>query len=191
MPTAQQLDEAAAWNYYWKNNPGKAIAENSRPKEVIAFVAACQYKEQQMLSQPSEAVSESDGDAAKVPLGEWFNPVWRDGYLYGCNSIRQQLPQQQQQLQQQIDDLQKWKESAMVIMKDMQAIGKAIGVPLGQSIHDKILPAIQEMKQQQQQQRSYSEEDMYEGYKAENPLRISDGMKRQLFNKWLTKYNNK
>jgi len=39
-------------------------------------------------------------------------------------------------------DLEKWKEEAMIVMKDIPAIGKSIGVPLGETIHDKILPYI-------------------------------------------------
>jgi len=40
-------------------------------------------------------------------------------------------------------DLNKWKEEAMIVMKDIPAIGKSIGVPLGETIHDKILPYIE------------------------------------------------
>jgi hypothetical protein len=44
--------------------------------------------------------------------------------------------------------LQAWKESAISVTPDMQAIGNAIGVRLGESIHDKILPAIESLKKQ-------------------------------------------
>jgi hypothetical protein len=40
-------------------------------------------------------------------------------------------------------ELEKWKEEAMIVMKDIPEIGKSIGVPLGQTIHDKILPYIE------------------------------------------------
>lgn len=39
-------------------------------------------------------------------------------------------------------DLNKWKEEAMIVMKDIPEIGRSIGVPLGETIHDKILPYI-------------------------------------------------
>lgn len=45
-----------------------------------------------------------------------------------------------------IKELEAWKESALSVMPDMQAIGKAIGVGLGQSVHEKILPAIKRLK---------------------------------------------
>lgn len=45
-------------------------------------------------------------------------------------------------LQEKILVLENWKAEALAVMPDMQAIGKAIAVPLGQSVHDKILPAI-------------------------------------------------
>ena len=40
-----------------------------------------------------------------------------------------------------------WKESAMKVMPDFQAIGSALDVGLGQSVHDKILPGIIALKQ--------------------------------------------
>ena len=40
------------------------------------------------------------------------------------------------------DELKAWKESAISVTPDMQAIGKALNVKLGESIHDKILPGI-------------------------------------------------
>jgi hypothetical protein len=91
-------------------------------------------------------------------VNDWTNPMccgtkgeileWLDK-----SDTKRQLSQQQpapfteswkQHLQQQIDELRKWKAEAIAVMPDYQAIGKALGVPLGQSIHDKILPAIQE-----------------------------------------------
>lgn len=47
-----------------------------------------------------------------------------------------------------LQQLRDWKESAMLVMPDYQAIGKAIGVKLGESVHDKILPWILKQKQQ-------------------------------------------
>lgn len=44
-----------------------------------------------------------------------------------------------------IAELKAWKESAMVVMAAMQEIGKALGVKLGESIHDKILPGIEKL----------------------------------------------
>jgi hypothetical protein len=45
-----------------------------------------------------------------------------------------------------LERLKDWKESAISVMPDLQAIGKALNVPLGQSIHDKILPGIEALK---------------------------------------------
>lgn len=43
-----------------------------------------------------------------------------------------------------------WKESALDIMNkmDLQAIGKEIGVPLGRSISEQVLPAIKKLKEE-------------------------------------------
>ena len=43
------------------------------------------------------------------------------------------------------DELDGWKEAAISVMPPMQEIGKALGLTLGQSIHDKILPGIQRL----------------------------------------------
>lgn len=45
----------------------------------------------------------------------------------------------------QIDQLKQWKTEAMEVMAPMQEIGKAIGIKPGQSVHDKILPAIERL----------------------------------------------
>jgi hypothetical protein len=44
------------------------------------------------------------------------------------------------------DQLQAWKKEAIAVMPDYQAIGKAIGVKLGESVHDKILPEINRLQ---------------------------------------------
>lgn len=60
------------------------------------------------------------------------------------------LPQQDsgkqccQEKDREIAELKAWKESAISVTPPMQEIAKVIGVKLGHSIHDKILPAIQD-----------------------------------------------
>lgn len=51
-------------------------------------------------------------------------------------------------LQRERDDLKNWKESALVEFNKIQTqeIGKEIGVTLGSSIHEQILPAIKNLK---------------------------------------------
>lgn len=46
------------------------------------------------------------------------------------------------------EQLKQWKESAMSVWPDMQEIGKLLNVPIGQSVHDKIIPAIKELQKQ-------------------------------------------
>lgn len=50
------------------------------------------------------------------------------------------------QQQGELEQLRAWKESAMSVMPDYQAIGKALGVKLGESVHDKILPGVERLK---------------------------------------------
>lgn len=42
-----------------------------------------------------------------------------------------------------LEQLRAWKESAIEVWPDMQKIGKLIGVQLGDSVHDKIIPWIE------------------------------------------------
>ncbi len=48
------------------------------------------------------------------------------------------------------EELRQWKESAMTVLSkiDLQAIGKEIGVKLGEDISPKVLPAIKELKRE-------------------------------------------
>jgi predicted RNase H-like nuclease (RuvC/YqgF family) len=45
-----------------------------------------------------------------------------------------------------IKELEAWKQMLFSVWPDMQAIGKEINVPLGESVHDKILPFIKRLK---------------------------------------------
>lgn len=46
-----------------------------------------------------------------------------------------------------LEALRRWKAEAIEVMPDMQAIGKALGLRIDESIHDKILPGIEKLKQ--------------------------------------------
>lgn len=48
-------------------------------------------------------------------------------------------------LQDELEELRQWKRQAIEVMPPYQEIGKLIGVKLGESIHDKILPAIERL----------------------------------------------
>lgn len=50
-------------------------------------------------------------------------------------------------LKKQIEELEGWKKSALAIIPDLQEIGKLLNLPLGESVHDKIIPAIKSMQQ--------------------------------------------
>jgi len=51
-------------------------------------------------------------------------------------------------LQKRIDELEAWKESALKVMPDFQAIGKLMGLPLGADVSPKIVPWMTQSKQQ-------------------------------------------
>ncbi len=49
--------------------------------------------------------------------------------------------------EQEIAELERWKREAIAVMPDYQAIGKALNIKLGESVHDKILPEITRLKE--------------------------------------------
>jgi hypothetical protein len=62
--------------------------------------------------------------------------------------------------QKEIQQLKHWKESAMSVWPDMQKIGDLIGVKLGGSVHDKIIPAIEKMQSEIQHLKSSRVKDI-------------------------------
>lgn len=63
------------------------------------------------------------------------------GYAYGVIVGKQAA-------QIEIDRLKAWQASMLSVQPDMQAIGNALGLRLGESIHDKILPGIELLTRQ-------------------------------------------
>jgi hypothetical protein len=79
---------------------------------------------------------------------------WLKGHeqKFGPSEIEALLEQEEEQIAMWVDfslaenaELLAWKQSAMEIMSPLQDIGKELSVRLGDSIHDKILPAIQRL----------------------------------------------
>lgn len=50
-------------------------------------------------------------------------------------------------LEKKVSELQKWKESQIAVTPDMQEIAKLLDVPLGKSVHDRIIPGIQGLRE--------------------------------------------
>lgn len=105
---------------------------------------------------------------------------------YDCEWLDEYAPLSQ------LEELKRWKAEALSVMPDMQAIGKAIGVPLGQSIHDKILPAIQQLSKEQQQ-REYSTEDIIKFMQwlwDSEDFQNCGYANSTMIKMWLIRYNN-
>lgn len=53
-------------------------------------------------------------------------------------------------IEKEILELQQWKKEAMEILckMDLQAIGEELNIKVGESVHDKILPGIRQLKAQ-------------------------------------------
>jgi hypothetical protein len=72
-----------------------------------------------------------------------FNFGWRSPNGKWC------LSRDAQALEKRCEELEAWKESAMQVMNaaNFQEIGKLLNVPLGESIADKIVPAIKALRE--------------------------------------------
>lgn len=81
------------------------------------------------------------------------------------------------ELQAENAELKAWKESAIAIMSPMQEIGNELGIMLGESIHDKILPAIQVMKIRESKLRKcvelYAKQALWQKWLGEQQLWVS------------------
>lgn len=55
-----------------------------------------------------------------------------------------------EELKRQIEELRRWKADAMQVMPDYQEIGKILGLKLGETVHDKIIPALRAARQKPQ-----------------------------------------
>lgn len=89
---------------------------------------------------PSPSLSEN---IASQHDQDHYKRGYDDGIVDGYAMARQEHLYLESE---EIKQLRDWKESAMSVMPDYQAIGKEIGVRLGDSVHDKIIPHIQKLK---------------------------------------------
>lgn len=89
---------------------------------------------------------------------EWIG--LKEHYAYAVRSRQKQIQSLEEDLNDQVasynvlkaasdiavKELEAWKQEAISVMPDMQQIGKLLGVKLGQSVHDKIVPGIRELQ---------------------------------------------
>jgi hypothetical protein len=94
---------------------------------------------------------------AKLTAGEFGRHLTElmSKYEKELATEREELRTTNQQLTEQLDaerekvaELECWKKSAIAVMPPIQEIGRELDLKLGESIHDKILPGIQELKRQ-------------------------------------------
>lgn len=123
--------------WYWQTYFKKPAMQTAQAAEMSDEEAAENFAMKQIF------INDRWKDEPKMQDHLFNEYIAKESFLAGCQHVRQQL-------QRQVDELRKWKESALAVMPDMQAIGKALKIPLGQSIHDKILPAIRQLQSQQQ-----------------------------------------
>lgn len=56
-------------------------------------------------------------------------------------------------LKAEVNSLRQWKYEAIAVMPDFQTIGRLLGLKLGQSVHDKIVPGIVKLKEENERLR--------------------------------------
>lgn len=61
---------------------------------------------------------------------------------------KKSTPSTQQGEAEELENLREWKRQAMAVMPDFQRIGELIGVRLGDTVHDKIVPFLEKMQKQ-------------------------------------------
>jgi hypothetical protein len=104
-----------------------------------------------------------------IPYGEeWIkemNKLPKDAILRMFSKMgiekNQELKQVQSSLKEkekECEELKAWKESMLNVMPPIQEIGQVINVKLGESIHDKILPFIEELKAENERLKNLVEE---------------------------------
>lgn len=87
----------------------------------------------------------------KSSLEKWIDAVLHeDGKNLTIGSVRTMAMIRQEfkrlySIEQERDELKQWKKEATLVMPDFQKIGAALGVKLGASVHDKILPGIEKL----------------------------------------------
>jgi hypothetical protein len=104
-----------------------------------------QMREAQPLIDRLQVQINSSDESDNQDAISWGEQI---GVLLSVNEARAiikalSLPATQDE-QKELEQLRAWKQEAMRVMADFQEIGKEIGVPLGQSIGDKILPYIKD-----------------------------------------------
>jgi hypothetical protein len=65
-----------------------------------------------------------------------------------ASEIQKMWRRENASLRAEVARLQAWKESMIAVTPDWQEIGKELGVRLGDSIHDKVLPGIKSLQEQ-------------------------------------------
>lgn len=129
------------------------VVEHPETKEKFDFIfaKAGTYVEAFTKPAPAQGVEEAEESAsayAKGLLGE-YDPEYQEEYDAICAHFSSgwEAHSRWQQGQEEIEELRRWKAEALKVMPDFQAIGNALGIPIGETIHDKILPGIEKLKE--------------------------------------------
>lgn len=97
-----------------------------------------------------------DEAAAEEYADKHDDPYLSIAFLAGCAHKAQELAKYGDMASalskagEELEQLRAWKKEAMRVMPDFQEIGSIIGVPIGQYVHDKIVPALRSMYTRQQ-----------------------------------------
>lgn len=73
-----------------------------------------------------------------------------------------------------IADFKRWKAEAIAVMPDYQKIGELLGLKLGQSVHDKIVPGIEKLQADKKQVAEAAMEEMYRLFRENIKFTLDD-----------------
>ncbi len=82
------------------------------------------------------------------PLKEEVEKLNRmlDDFMEIINDLKGlSVPPYKEEGDKELEQLRQWKKEAIAVMPDFQKIGQLIGVKLGESVHDKIIPFIEKL----------------------------------------------
>ncbi len=117
-----------------RDDPSSNAAKSILPSDLQK-----DFKEQ--LEKEAKSYVKKQGSHERPHITEWdFTSGAEWSFSYFLPII--------EKLQEENKELRAWKESAISVMPDYQEIGKLLNVPLGQSVHDKIIPAIKGLQQE-------------------------------------------
>ncbi len=116
------------------------------PKYVASLMKLASYVR---CGDAYKRVSDAHNAAVTAHEQAWVRALQKIGKAYAQDVLVLQLELAAER--EKVRDLEAWKKSALSVSPPLQEIGRELGLTIGESVHDKILPAIKLLKSQQRE----------------------------------------